>query len=58
MRAGSYAPFTFPLPSIFTSYMRESAVPMMACTVVPSLGAVARPTLALTFRRNPFFNSN
>ncbi len=58
MRAGAYAPLTFPLPSIFTAYMRASAVPMMACTVLPSSGAVARPTLALTLSRNPFFISN
>ena len=46
-------PRTFPRPLIFTMYMRASAAPIIPCTAVPSSGAVARPTLALTFSFKP-----
>src|SRR5271157_595586 len=54
----TYAPFTAPRPLALTQYMRASATPMTVWTLVPSLGAVATPTLALTCSFRPFFIRN
>ena len=49
-----HAPRTLPRPLLFTAYMRESAVPMIAWTAF-SGGQVARPMLALALSSRPLF---